>query len=167
MNYYIWLDQNQNEIKRQEKTRGRPRSDATQHADGNWYIGGTPKSVTPKEQSPVQKVEVVHSVPEAEEIEVNVFSEVGREAKIFKNASPVEVPELLKGIFFNPKDQSSTNGEIDLRKVIIQRDFGITGIPFGAVYSRFLIKQDGSIYIWSSNRGDVTYIVHNAAKLAD
>lgn len=158
---YIWFDKDGNEIRRENKGRGRPRLDAVQQPDGNWHIHNAAPPTLVKsvviEESPA---------PTDDTIPVNIYSEVGRQAKVFNNSLPVDKVSFIKAVFHNPKDRTEDDGEVDIRKVVIQKDLGITGITFGAVYSRLLIKKDGSVYIWSNNGGDVSYIVHNVTKTA-
>ena len=47
MAFYIWQDKAGKEIKREVRGRGRPRNDAKQGSDGNWYIQGLPPVAQP------------------------------------------------------------------------------------------------------------------------
>lgn len=59
MAFYIWQDKAGKEIKREVRGRGRPRNDAKQGSDGNWYIQGLPPVAQPMVAGSISIAKVV------------------------------------------------------------------------------------------------------------
>ena len=158
MSNYIWLDNDGREVKREPKGRGRPRIDAVQKEDGNWYISA---STSQRRVEPI----TVKSTVTRMEVEQPEFNDSGRGSKVINNPTPVTLDSLLPALFRSPKDECRDNGEIDLRRVVVHKETNVVGISFNAVYARVLIKKDGTVHLWSIAHGEPSYIINNATRI--
>lgn len=159
MSYYIWLDKNNKEIKREEKGRGRPKASSVQKEDGNFYIYE-------------QNIEPIEPIEEAlfsdnsfekrvEEISGRPIDEV--KTKVIKSHSSFSLKELLSNIHKAEKDYFEDDRVIDILRPAIIRETNIKGVKYNAVYARLKInKENKTIQIWSSYpNGDPTYSIED------
>lgn len=148
MSFYIYLDSNGNEVKREQKGRGRVKRDATQGKDGNWYIkeGSSNQSSSANQISNTNKEVKVEEV----EIEEEVDEKPSKKFKIFEEKEPMQLDHFLKSIFYNEAKFQRTDEYIEIgSSVIIKSNNELEHLIFSAAYGKLLINLgSGSIQVW-------------------
>jgi hypothetical protein len=151
MSYYIWLDKDGKEVKREEKGRGRVKKEAKQGQDGNWYISegqNLPEAVKAKTEAPEATGEAIE---EAEKKPEN--DNVTKERKTIQKTS---VSKLLKSLHSLRVEK---NTEETLIKIISPVVIGGNDIDEVIVYNSAYAKIEidtvaKSISIWTVTEKD-------------
>jgi hypothetical protein len=156
MSYYIWLDKDSQEVKREEKGRGRVKKEAKQGQDGNWYISegqNLPEAVKAKTEAPEAAGEATtgEAVEEAEKKPEN--DNVTKERKTIQKTS---VSKLLKSLHSLRVEK---NPEETLIKIISPVVIGGNDIDEVIVYNSAYAKIEidtvaKSISIWTVTEKD-------------
>jgi hypothetical protein len=162
MAFYIWLNKEGKETKREAKGRGRPKADAVPREDGNFYIqeSKTDKEIVKKEP----KKEIVTAViGETKVVEKEVEPEKQRRTKKLSTTRKIKVSEFISKLFYSASDFIRDGDKISIRcPNTYEIDVGFIK-PY-SVYTSFVIDiKENTISVWILDpKGNPSFVVNEA-----
>ena len=156
MSFYIFLNEQGEELSRKPKGRGRVMSNAIQKEDGNWYVTGKDTSVEAitepnTEETVKENTEVVSADVPTTTVEV-VEKESGNETKTknIKEKLKINIDTLINSCHVSNNCRVDSDTEIILRgPYITNSKLNSEYIKFNSQYAKIVLnKKDNSVSVW-------------------
>lgn len=156
MSYYIYLDINGNEIKREDKGRGRPKKESVERQDGNFYItegqNAFPLKATVSKEKPVNKSVIHTNIVDNIEKQEEIVDSGQEHFKIRKTDKKTTLANLLKCLAGLPRQPIFEKHKVIILRPAVMNDIGIDEtIKTNGVYGKIEVNlQENVIYVWST-----------------
>jgi len=154
---YIWVDQNENELRRESKGRGRQRKNSVKRQDGNFYIC----EYVSYEDEKDEKDEDESSDSSDDSNEVSVPKK--RHTQIYREQGKVQLSSFLKCCHVDKSDVLIEGTKITLNKPILIGETCLKYLPFNSLFSKFEIDTyENYIAVWRNpTDGPPTFRINN------